>query len=253
MPNEFQDKVVIVTGAGLGLGRASSVAFARKGANVIVNDIHEGNGRHTVKMIELEGGEATFVNADVTKAAEVESMIAKAINTYGRIDYAHNNAGVLEGGSVIESTEDQWDRVFNLNLKGVWLCMKYELIEMVSQGGGAIVNTSSVAGLIAAPGTSFYAASKWGLNGLTKSAAVEFADKNIRINAVCPAGMKGTGMYKKTFEEDPEFSAKLTSEVPMKRDSYPEEIAETVVWLCSDSASYITGLTMPVDGGRASI
>lgn len=249
----FEGKVALVTGAGFGLGRASAIAFAKRGAKVVINDINVEEGRETERIIKQADGQAFFVKADVTKGSEVEMLVNETFQTYGRLDYAHNNVGILESAPFTEYTEEQFDRVMNHNLKGIWLCMKYELIHMTRSGGGAIVNTSSVAGFIGTPGTALYAASKWGVNGLTKSAAVEFAKAGIRINAVCPAGMKGTHMWLDTFARDPDFSAKLTKEVPVERDASPEEVAEVVVFLCSDAASYVTGHTMAVDGGRSAV
>ena len=253
MTGIFEGKVALVTGAGFGLGRASAIAFAREGAKVVVDDIDEESGCQTVEMIKKADGEAIFVNADVTKATEVEMLVSKAVQTYGRLNMAHNNAGVLDGTTLPETTEEQWERVIDLNLKGIWLCMKYELLQMTKQGSGIIVNTSSVAGLIGTPDTSLYAASKWGVIGLTKSAAVEFAKSGIRINAICPAGMIGTRMWNQTFERDPAFTEKLASEVPVGHDTTPEKVAESVMWLCSDAASYVIGHALAVDGGRSAV
>lgn len=253
MTGIFEGKVALVTGAGFGLGRASAIAFAREGAKVVVDDIDEENGCQTVEMIKKAGGEAIFVNADVTKATEVEMLVSKAVQTYGQLDMAHNNAGILDGTTLPETTEEQWERVINLNLKGIWLCMKYELLQMTKQGSGIIVNTSSVAGLMGTPGTSLYAASKWGVIGLTKSAAVEFAKSGIRVNAICPAGMIGTGMWNQTFERDPAFTEKLAAGVPVGHDTTPEKVAESVMWLCSDAASYVIGHALAVDGGRSAV
>ena len=251
MSGNFKEKVALITGAGFGLGRASSIAFAKRGAKVVAADIDEEKGQETTQIIKKAGGEALFIKANVVKTDEVEMLISKTIESFGRLDYAHNNAGIMIPGPLTEITEEQWDLVMGINLKGIWLCMKYELIQMTKQGSGAIVNTSSIAGLMAAPGTSLYGTSKWGVNGLTKSAAVEFAERGIRINSICPTGMQGTSMYENTLKEDPNFSAKLTSEIPMKKDTSPEEVAEKVIWLCSDKSSYITGLSLPIDGGRS--
>lgn len=253
MNDSFKGTTALVTGAGLGLGRATARAFAGFGANVVVNDIDEARGKQTVDMIKSNGGEAVFIQADVSRADQVEAMVNSAVKKYGRLDYAHNNVGILDGASVTETTEAQWDKVIDTNLKGIWLCMKYELIQMSKQKSGIIVNTSSVAGLIGAPDSSLYAASKWGVIGLTRSAALEYARTNIRINAVCPAGMEGTGMYNQTLAANPEMTVKLRDGVPMGRDSNPEEIAQAVIWLCSDAASYITGCALPVDGGRSAV
>lgn len=253
MSQEFQGKVALVTGAGFGLGRASAMAFARRGARVAIDDIDEKHGKETVDLIQKAGGEAFFIRADVKRANEVEMLVNKVTQKFGGLDYAHNNVGILDGSSCIGTTEEQWDKVIDTNLKGIWLCMKYELMYMSGHKGGVIVNTSSVAGLIGAPDSSLYAASKWGVIGLTKSAAVEHAKANIRINAICPAGMEGTGMYNQTLAADPEMTVKLRDSVPMGRDSKPEEVAEAVIWLCSDAATYITGCALPVDGGRSAV
>lgn len=249
----FQGKVALVTGAASGIGRASATAFAKRGAKVIVCDIDAENGQQAVQAIEQAGGKALFIKADVTKAAEVETLISKTVQTLGRLDYAHNNAGILEASPFTDTTEEQWDRVMSINLKGIWLCMKYELLHMTKHGGGVIVNTSSIAGLIAVPGSFLYTVSKWGVRGLTKSSATEFAKAGIRVNAVCPAAIKGTGMYKRQLAKDPDFSAKMTSDTPMGRDGTPEEVAEAVVWLCSDSASFVTGACVPIDGARSAV
>jgi len=249
----LENKVALVTGGSSGIGRATALTFAREGAKVVIADINIIGGEETARMIKMKGGQALFIKTDVTRATEVESLIDQTIQKYGRLDCAHNNAGMLEGIPLMEGTEAQWDRIMNLNLKSVWLCMKYELRHMTRHGAGAIVNTSSVAGLVGSPGTAFYAASKWGVNGLTKSAAVEFAKSGIRINAVCPAGIMNTTMYIAQMVKNPAFAAQLTSVIPMERDGFPEEVAEVVVWLCSDAASYITGHTLPVDGGRTAI
>jgi NAD(P)-dependent dehydrogenase (short-subunit alcohol dehydrogenase family) len=251
MAISFKGKVAIVTGVASGLGRASALAFAAAGAKVIAADVDVKAGEETVQMIKKAGGEAAFVKTDVSKAADVKNMVDKAVSLYGRLDFAHNNAGIMIPGPVTQLTEEQWDTLMDINLKGAWLCMKYELLQMEKAHSGSIVNTSSLAGLIAAPMASLYATSKWGLNGLTKSAAVEFARSGIRINAICPHSIKGTRMWMDTFEHDPALSARLTAAIPMGRDSTPEEQANAVVWLCSDEASFITGVALPVDGGTS--
>ncbi|MFC1945659.1 glucose 1-dehydrogenase [Chloroflexota bacterium] len=246
----FEGKVALVTGSGAGLGRASAIAFARDGASVVVADINAETGPKTVQVINNAGGKAIFVETDVTKANEVEAMVNKAVETYGRLDCAHNNVGIEPlAASIIECTEEQWDHVIATDLKSVWLCLKYEITYMVDHGGGAIVNTSSIAGLVGPEDVCEYIASKHGVNGLTKAVAMGYAKRGIRVNAVCPAGMRGTEMYQRVSARDPEFVPKMLEGIPMKRDAEPEEVAEAVIWLCSDKASYVTGCCMAVDGG----
>ena len=245
----MEDKVALVTGGSSGMGRASALAFARQGAKVIVADVDIKGGEDTVRMIEEFGGQAIFVKTDVSRSAEVEALVNKAVQTYGRLDYAHNNAGV-EGMSAYtaELTEEDWDRTININLKGVWLCMKYEIPQMLKQGGGAIVNTSSVLGLGAVPKSPAYITSKHGVFGLTKAAAVEYAKAGIRINAVCP-GIIATPMVERMIGNLQDHSL-LIEQRPIERLGTPEEVAEAVVWLCSDAASFVIGHGMVVDGGK---
>lgn len=250
MPGYLDGKAALVTGAGSGIGRATALACAREGAKIIVADIGVEGGEATVSMIKNAGGEATFVPVNVTQAAEVEAMVAAAVSTYGRIDCAHNNAGI-EGvfATTADYPEEDWDRVMAVNLKGVWLCMKYEIPQMLQQSGGAIVNTASLAGLVGAKRMPAYVASKHGVAGLTKTAALEYAKAGIRINAVCP-GIIHTSMVDRMFlSRRPDLEDRLAAVEPMGRLGKPEEVAEAVVWLCSDAASFVTGHTMTVDGG----
>lgn len=245
MARQFEGKVAVVTGAASGIGRASALAFAREGACVVVADLAVDGGEETVRMIESADGAATFCQTDVSKAAGVEELIEQTVNAYGRLDYAHNNAGVLgKAAPAAECGEEEWDTQIAVNLKGVWLCMRYEIPQMLKQGGGAIVNTSSAAGLVGMQGLAPYAASKHGVAGLTKSAALDYAKSNVRVNAVCP-GFIDTPMVRGI--EDPEgFPTHVRPAIP--RMGKPEDVANAVVWLCSDAASYVTGHLLAVDG-----
>jgi NAD(P)-dependent dehydrogenase (short-subunit alcohol dehydrogenase family) len=242
-------KVALVTGAGSGIGRCSALAFAREGAKVVVSDVVIDGGEETGRLIKQTGGEAVFVKADVSKAAEVEALINTTVSTYGRLDCAHNNAGIAgKTFTVADDTEENWDRILAINLKGVWLCLKYQIPIMLKQGGGAIVNTASDAGLIGVKRTGAYVASKHGVVGLTKTAALEYAKAGIRVNAVCP-GPIDTPMLQKGAMRNPKILEKMVAAQPNGRLGKPEEIAEAAVWLCSGAASFVTGLAMPVDGG----
>jgi NAD(P)-dependent dehydrogenase (short-subunit alcohol dehydrogenase family) len=249
MAGEFEGKVVLVTGGGYGIGRAAALGFARRGAKVAVADIDIKNGEETVRRIKEAGGEAIFVKADVSQEADVEALIKKAVETYGRLDCAFNNAGIHKVFvSTIDFTESDWHEMIDVNLKSVWLCMKYEILQMLKQGKGSIVNTSSAAGLIAAPSNPAYPASKHGVVGLTKSTAIEFARRGIRVNCVCP-GPTRTGMHDSLMAVAPQMVEMMNAKVPMGRIGEPEEVAAAAIWLCSEEASYITGHALPVDGG----
>lgn len=249
MTQLVEGKVAVVTGAASGIGRAASQIFAREGAKVVVSDVNEAGGNETVEMIKGAGGDACFVKCDTSNASQVEVMVKAAVDTYGSLDCAFNNAGIGDPtASIVDCTEEDFDRFYQVNQKGVWLCMKYQIKQMLAQGGGAIVNTASVAGLIAAPMLSAYGASKHAVVGLTKTAAIEYATKNIRVNAVCP-GVIRTAMVETLFKERPKMEERMIAYQPGHRLGVPEEIGEAAVWLCSDAASFVTGHPMPVDGG----
>jgi NAD(P)-dependent dehydrogenase (short-subunit alcohol dehydrogenase family) len=251
MAGQMQGKVAFVTGAGAGMGRASSLAFAKEGAKVIVTDIDVDGGNETVKLIKQAGGEAVFVKVDVAHSAEIQTGVNKAVEIFGRLDYAHNNVGLYDAcrGDIVELTEEVWDRTTSVNLKSMWLGMKYEIPLMLRTGGGAIVNTSSGAGLKGVPLNPLYSTHKHGVIGLTRSAALAYAKKGIRINCVC-AGITATPTMLKNLEHNKELAAALPRMVPQGAIGRPEEIAAAVVWLCSDAASHVVGHTMVVDGGE---
>ena len=250
MGDSMKGKVALVTGAGSGIGRATSLVFAREGAKVMAVDLNEAPVTETVDLITGMGGEASGVTADVSMAEDVQRMVSETVSRFGRIDAAFNNAGIHTGVRIPfhEYPEDEWDRVIGVNLKGVWLCIKYEAPAMLEQGGGVIVNTSSVAGLVAGQGTSAYTASKHGVAGLTKSAAMDYARQGIRVNAVAP-GEITTPMMDLIISSNNFSKVQKDEEQPIGRMGKPEEIAEAVVWLCTDAASYVTGHVLPIDGG----
>ncbi|HEX8040303.1 MAG TPA: SDR family oxidoreductase [Chryseosolibacter sp.] len=247
MDKIFKDKVAIVTGAAFGIGRSTAIAFARRGAKVVIADWIEDDT--TVRQIRDEGGTAMFVKCDVSKNADVAHLVNEAVRKFGRLDFAANNAGI-EGltASTHECTEENWDKTININLKGVWLCLKHEIPVMLKAGKGSIVNVASVAGLIGFPGLPAYVVSKHGIVGLTKTAALENAKVGIRINAVCPGVIK-TEMIDRVTGKDKTVEKQYTDMEPVGRMGQPEEVAEAIVWLCSDQASFITGHALAVDGG----
>lgn len=249
MPGRLEGKVAIITGGSDGIGRATALTFAEQGASVVIADINTEGGEETLSLIHKNKGQATFIQTDVTKAAEVEALVAQTIDAYGRLDYAFNNAGIAggPGQSVAECDEEAWDQVMNVNLKGVWLCMKYEILHMLKQGNGAIVNTASIYGLVGFAGGTPYNVSKHGVVGLTKSGALQYAKQGIRINALCP-GWTHTAMTEHIVS-DPYYGPKIISRHPMGRLGTLEEMAQAVLYLCSDAASFITGHAFPVDGG----
>lgn len=249
MKGRLEDKVALVTGSASGIGRGIAVVFAREGARVVVTDINGDGGQETVDMIEKKGGEAIFISADLRESRQVEQLVKKTVETFGRIDCACNNAGVA-GVRVplVEFPEEQWDFVLDTDLKTVWLCMKYEIPQMVKQGKGAIVNISSAAGLRPNKGSTAYSTAKHGVIGLTKMAALENAENGIRVNTVCPGAVR-TPFVDELCRKDPARETWYLSTTPMRRMGTPEEIGQAVSWLCSEEASYITGVTLPVDGG----
>jgi NAD(P)-dependent dehydrogenase (short-subunit alcohol dehydrogenase family) len=252
MKQRFQDKVVLVTGATSGIGKVCALAFAREGARVVVVGRRLEEGEKTVKQIKDEGGEAFFIQTDVSQSQEVMNMVALTIETYGRLDCAFNNAGI-SGDALMptaDHSEENWDTVMSINLKGVWLCMKYQIPEMLKHGGGAIVNNSSIYGLAASTvGHVPYAVSKHGVIGLTKTAAFEYAKQGIRVNAICP-GYTHTEMVDSALQALPDlFEKVLANDIPMGRIAEVEEIANAVLWLSSDEASFVTGQALAPDGG----
>jgi NAD(P)-dependent dehydrogenase (short-subunit alcohol dehydrogenase family) len=249
MTTELEGKVGLVTGGTSGIGREAAVLFAKAGAKVVIAGRRELEGQETLEMIRAAGSDGLFVKTDVSKAPEVEALIQKAAEAFGRLDVAFNNAGI-EGvwAPIVRQSEEDWDRIIATNLKGVWLCLKYEIRQMLKQnGGGAIVNMSSITGLVGAVGAAAYSASKHGVVGLTQTAALENAKSGIRINAVCP-GFTETPMTDRVFRV-PGVHKYVLSCHPIGRLGRPTEIAEAVVWMCSDRASFMTGQSLVLDGG----
>jgi NAD(P)-dependent dehydrogenase (short-subunit alcohol dehydrogenase family) len=245
----MEGKVALVTGGSSGIGRATAIAFAREGARVAIASRTQERGEEVVRVIEEAGGEAIWIQTDCSKAEQVESMVRRTVDAFGRLDYAFNNAG--SGGAdgwTAEITEEAWDRTIDTYLKSVWLCMKYEIPQMLEQGAGAIVNNSSVDGKRAFPWDPVYSAAKHGVLGLTKSAAMQYAEKGVRINAVCPGWIR-TPPVEGILENHPEAEAGMLQHQPIGRLGKPEEVAEAVLWLCSEKASLVVGTALAVDGG----
>lgn len=244
-------KVVFVTGSASGIGRATALAFAREGASVVAADVSEQGNQETVRLIENQGGRAIAIRCDVTRDEDVKTALAKTVETFGQLDCAFNNAGIepRKPAPTAEYEEEEWNQIIDTNLRSVFLCMKHEIPLILKQGGGAIVNTSSGAGLIGVKGSPAYTAAKHGVIGLTRSAALDYAAQNIRINAVCP-GFIDTPMLSRFTGDTTEGRAKMIAEEPIGRIGKPEEIAAAVVWLCSDAAAFVVGHAMVIDGGQ---
>lgn len=249
---KFEDRVALITGGTTGLGRAISLEFAKSKAQIVISGRREDEGKKTVEMVKDLGSQAIFIKSDISNEENVKDLFSRIFQIYGRLDFAVNNAGIIGKNKLINQyTEEEFNEVMNINVKGVWNAMKYETLEMIKNKKGSIVNISSVSGMIGFPFNSIYSASKHAVNGLTKSAALEFGHKGIRINAICPGGIK-TDMLENIFEgtgkplESKENMIKLHS---LRRLALPEEIAKSVVWLCSDDSSFVHGAIIPIDGG----
>ena len=247
----MEGKVAIVTGGAMGIGKSAALRFAKEGAKVVIADIVEKEGLETTREILDAGGEAIFIQLDVTDSSAVKRMIASTLEAFGRLDYAFNNVGINgEAGFTADCTEENFDRVIDVNLKSVWLCMKYEIPAMLKTGGGSIVNTASVAAVVAGPGLPAYSASKGGVVMLTKTTAIEYAGKEncIRVNAICPS-LARTPMGERVYNAQPKLEQERLDKHPLGRMVEPEEVAAAAVWLCSGNASFITGHIMMLDGG----
>jgi NAD(P)-dependent dehydrogenase (short-subunit alcohol dehydrogenase family) len=249
----FQNKICLVTGAGSGIGRATAIAFAKEGAKVVISDVNEKSGQDTLTLIQSMGYEAIFVKCDISKREEVEHLVNSAVETYGRLDCTVNSAGIAGTLSLPthEYPEAAWLQQININLTGTWYCVKYQIAQMLKQGGGTIVNIASAAGLIGQPENVPYAASKHGVVGITKTAAIEYATKNIRINCLCPTAIETPMIMegRRKLAHNPEAKQQAINFQRMKRMGQPSEVADVALWLSSEQSSFITGHAMPVDGG----
>ncbi len=247
----FAGRVAFITGGASGIGRATALAFARVGASVAVADVSEKGNQETARLIEEESGRALAVKCDVSRSDDVQAALNNTIGAFGRLDFAFNNAGIepKNPAPTADYDEEEWNRIIDIDLRGVFLCMKHEIPLMLKQGGGAIVNTSSGAGIIGIKGSPAYTAAKHGVIGLTRAAALDYAGQNIRVNAICP-GYIATPMMDRFTGGTPEGRAKVISEEPIGRMGWPEEIANAVLWLCSDAASFVVGHALVVDGGQ---
>jgi NAD(P)-dependent dehydrogenase (short-subunit alcohol dehydrogenase family) len=256
----MRDRIALVTGGAAGIGKVTAQLFAAEGAKVVVStDSNIRGGEETVRLIKEAGGEATFIKCDVSRAADVKAMVEKTVGIYGSLDCAFNNAGIGPDGrrvpvvNIADFPEEIWDRTLDINLKGVMLCMKYEMRQMFKQRSGAIVNNSSVGAFKALPGFAAYMASKSGLNALSRVAALEGATSGIRVNIICPGPTTRTTLFENLTSANPSEKDKMLSEIPMHRMAEPEEMAEAVIWLCSEASSFVTGHALLVDGGMTAL
>lgn len=247
MAGELENKVALVTGAGSGIGRAIALTFANAGAKTVLCDINQDGGQETLELINKQGGSAVFYKTDVSSAADVSAAVDFAVSQYGRLDCACNNAAIpMASQDFTEVSEEEFDHLVNINLKGVWLCMKYQIPELLKQPKSAIVNIASVTGILGTPKVAPYSATKFGVIGLTKSAALDYAKTGLRVNSVCP-GITHTPI----LQTDEEFCKELATAIPMGRLAEPQEMADAVLWLCSDQSSYVNGHSLVVDGAMS--